>query len=942
MAKIVNVTTANSTTQVTLPGADPSTSNVVANDFRIRHGLEGPQIVISWSQALNPPIEYILIRKRGSFPLTIADGIEIYRVDSDGDFYYSDRDLEPNHYYYYTLFSKVAAGDYRFSNKSVGKELAYETGFFWDYMKARLPDYYFIRDHESTKERILKQIQDTNDPFYIGEVFNFLEDQSQGYYFFERLLKVFALEFDRIRAYTRFFPNIINVEETCSDFLPHLAATIGLKFNLDIPIDKQRSEIKSWVGTLKKKGTITSISSFVQSLTKLPVDVQEYYKNILVTNSKPLKGYSVSDRTPPIDITGTVPNQLKISIDGGNIVEVTLDNSVGESGLEIAIELETKINAALAADSQLVNVNVFYKGDRPNDHYSIFSKRTGETSSVIITPGTSDITSVIFFGVDNNGNEDIGGGVGVTDLSPQNVQNSVGLYQDSASYLVDTRLGARGSKLQGGFSRSAFNPVINLTGFLNNNELTVAIDGQTPLLVEIDNSNGEVGLNVAAEMQLKINEYMNGGGFSRSDYAPIRDITLEIENQFKISVDGGNTVEVTLNNAIGIDEDSIVAEMETKINATLAADSQIPTVSVYHRGVAPRDSYVIFSNLEKSTSSSVIVTAGTSDLSSVLKLGETNSGTEQVGNNQEGSVTVLYKSTPPNDYYIIISELKGATSSIEVTLGNNDITRFLKLGTFFKGEEVIGTDNVSDYLFNFNKFSIFVNLLEEFSDLPFGEAIWRKIGRKLPDVIPATTEANIWLEDFTRNEIDFTRPNVDIIDEKGLDEITGTNCEAFVPFNKWMTTAELGVPPIHFTNTYIDPIHSDCLIPGAFTAYLIVNIFDEYDDLFITDAEENIPLHTDSQFTGSDFITTTDEESVSLSDSHTDFIEDLYDEVSVLSINDSNTDLIETDDLELFEGLINLENQFLTNSQLYLTNQQHQLTAKNIFDSEYIDTIITI
>ena len=119
------------------------------------------------------------------------------------------------------------------------------------------------------------------------------------------------------------------------------------------------------------------------------------------------QGISEGAASAVTDISIGTDNKLKISVDGGAIVDVTVDESLGSTGDLIASELETKINAALLAAAQDARVWVYY--DNSDDHYEVYSQLTGESSSVVITDGASDnVADDLKLGVANGGTETAG------------------------------------------------------------------------------------------------------------------------------------------------------------------------------------------------------------------------------------------------------------------------------------------------------------------------------------------------------------------------------------------------------------------------------------------------------------------------------------------------------------------------------------------------------
>jgi hypothetical protein len=119
------------------------------------------------------------------------------------------------------------------------------------------------------------------------------------------------------------------------------------------------------------------------------------------------QGSSLGAATASTDISAGTDNELTIAVDGGSAVAVTLDETGKNTGDLIATELESKINAALTADGQDVQVWVqFVSGDA---HYEVYSQATGTTSSVVITDAAANnVADDLNLGTANGGTEAAG------------------------------------------------------------------------------------------------------------------------------------------------------------------------------------------------------------------------------------------------------------------------------------------------------------------------------------------------------------------------------------------------------------------------------------------------------------------------------------------------------------------------------------------------------
>jgi len=77
---------------------------------------------------------------------------------------------------------------------------------------------------------------------------------------------------------------MIDVDNTDSRFLRAMATIVGVDLNLDIPILRQREEIKRAVEVYKRKGTLFGIRRQVEVITGLTASIDEMADNLLVAN----------------------------------------------------------------------------------------------------------------------------------------------------------------------------------------------------------------------------------------------------------------------------------------------------------------------------------------------------------------------------------------------------------------------------------------------------------------------------------------------------------------------------------------------------------------------------------------------------------------------------------------------------------------------------------
>lgn len=119
------------------------------------------------------------------------------------------------------------------------------------------------------------------------------------------------------------------------------------------------------------------------------------------------QGKSVGAITASTNIAAGPDNALRISVNGGAVIDVTLTLTGLTTGAAIAAELETAINTALAAASQDNRVWVLFDGG--DVHYEVYSQSTGTASAVVITNAVAlNVADQLKLGIPNAGTQTVG------------------------------------------------------------------------------------------------------------------------------------------------------------------------------------------------------------------------------------------------------------------------------------------------------------------------------------------------------------------------------------------------------------------------------------------------------------------------------------------------------------------------------------------------------
>lgn len=275
----------------------------LVRNLTIRRALEGPQIVLEWEAPEEPPLGGLVrvVRKLYEFANDADDpaAVAVYE-DAVGAGYLADLDVGACVCYYYTVFTfDPLIGAWVYSVGTQAAEMAIETGYFTNRLMELLPELYLIGDKlkdSSTYSDEVIPLYPTFDSVS-KEWFNIHEnpedpENGAGVLMGEvkprgplsRFLKTLSLDLDIVKGLIDCMPTLWDVDEACCDALPALGELVGLEVNREFPCTKQREEIRQQAAILKIKGTIQAIEARARLISGLRVDVQEWCKNILISN----------------------------------------------------------------------------------------------------------------------------------------------------------------------------------------------------------------------------------------------------------------------------------------------------------------------------------------------------------------------------------------------------------------------------------------------------------------------------------------------------------------------------------------------------------------------------------------------------------------------------------------------------------------------------------
>jgi hypothetical protein len=129
-----------------------------------------------------------------------------------------------------------------------------------------------------------------------GEVFALGENGSVPKGQLRRFIKIMAPVLDEMKGLIDAMQNMTNVDTTDIDYLPYMAALLGLQYNSDIPTAQAREEIKQTVPWNKRKGTKEGCAIHGYRITKLQTVIEEFVYSIKTSN----RTYTFSANVTPV------------------------------------------------------------------------------------------------------------------------------------------------------------------------------------------------------------------------------------------------------------------------------------------------------------------------------------------------------------------------------------------------------------------------------------------------------------------------------------------------------------------------------------------------------------------------------------------------------------------------------------------------------------------
>lgn len=219
-------------------------------------------VSLSW-QSPEAAVRVVVVRKTRDYPRNINDGIVVFD-DAATTGAFTDTSPSNGYFNYYRVFFQDAGGawlDVPTANERV--RIRCEASFgYQDKLYNNLPELYAREDVS-------------------GELYRFLGIIAHG--------------LEKFRTKQSGLNDLSNVNEVRDDMLEHLAWNVGWLLNRELPVLRQRAEIKRAVAIYKKKGTRRGLIDLIQGIMNWDMDVIKYNRNILTTNLMESTTLKISD-----------------------------------------------------------------------------------------------------------------------------------------------------------------------------------------------------------------------------------------------------------------------------------------------------------------------------------------------------------------------------------------------------------------------------------------------------------------------------------------------------------------------------------------------------------------------------------------------------------------------------------------------------------------------
>lgn len=270
----------------------------------INHSVElgwsfGDSLIETFLDA-NPTVsitrDRVFIQRAGKgYPYTVNQGDVIYDSDTNGDLEEIE-DVNPiyGEVNYYTLFYQVSV-----SISGLSME-GYPEQFYLNNISypGIIYDPKWLVSQFNTKKNIAIPFEWADkfySPNFLPEIYREKDKDVDPEYFLRNYLTIIGRSFEEIQSFVEELFAFWDPMKCDDDLMQMLAWNVGWVLNKELPLSKQRLEIRRAVRIYKRKGTEAGLISFIEGLSGWNAFVIKGIQNILCTNELDSTTIGVSD-----------------------------------------------------------------------------------------------------------------------------------------------------------------------------------------------------------------------------------------------------------------------------------------------------------------------------------------------------------------------------------------------------------------------------------------------------------------------------------------------------------------------------------------------------------------------------------------------------------------------------------------------------------------------
>jgi len=250
--------------------------------------------------AANPTVsitrDRVFIKRAGKgYPYNTSQGDTVYDSDTDGDLEVIE-DVNPiyGEVNYYTLYYQVTV-----TVEGLPME-GYPDQFYLNNISypGIIYDPKWLVSQFNTKKKMAVPFEWADkfySPNFLPEIYRQKDQNSTPVNFLRSYLTITGRSFEELWSFTEELFSFWDPMKCDDDLLQMLAWNVGWILNKELPLTKQRLEVRRAVRTYKRKGTKGGLIAFIEGLSGWHTDIVTGKQNILYTNELTSTTIAVSD-----------------------------------------------------------------------------------------------------------------------------------------------------------------------------------------------------------------------------------------------------------------------------------------------------------------------------------------------------------------------------------------------------------------------------------------------------------------------------------------------------------------------------------------------------------------------------------------------------------------------------------------------------------------------